>query len=194
MLNHTFESDGLPAPVVTAAPINDQDRQGQGSGFQLYETVTKLMRTHHYTAVLLTLAEAAPTHHQDALFWHYQGEALANLGRYKEALQSFDRALERHPEAIATLVFQAVCWIHLQAFERALGCCDRTLAIAPHDSQAWLFRGVALQRLGQYRAAYSSYDQALNITRPSLRQRITRTLNRWLGSPAPRQRLQAVNK
>ena len=38
---------------------------------------------------------------------------------------------------------------------------DRALDLTPHHTQAWLFRGVALQRLGQYAEAYHSYEQAL---------------------------------
>lgn len=104
--------------------------------------------------------------------WYLRGDALANLGRYGEAIDSFAQTLRYSPDAKEALVFQAVCWIHQEYPEAALGCCDRALEIAPDYDQGWLFRGVALHRLGRYRDAYASYDRALHGERLTWRQRL----------------------
>lgn len=176
MFSQNFSLDHRVAPMSPQMAPKDRvkvrDRQPVGPGFRLYENVTNLIRERRYTAALLELVESEPRLNQEARFWHLQGEVLANLNRYQDALESFDQALEIDPVAVNTLVFKAVCWIHLQKFERALACCDLALVIKPSDSQAWLFKGVALQRLGQYRSAYSSYDHALGQKPPSFFQQV----------------------
>lgn len=91
--------------------------------------------------------------------WYAQGEALANDGAYERALRCFEEAAIVAPEAIEVLIYQAVCLIHLEQPQRALAVAERVLAIAPHHPQGWLYRGVALHRLGRYRQAYASYAQ-----------------------------------
>jgi Flp pilus assembly protein TadD len=93
--------------------------------------------------------------------WYEQGRALANLGKYVEALDCFDRAVLRCPDDPELWVFRGVTLIYLEQYEAALTSCDRALSISPTDPEAWVFRGVALQRLGRYRESYNSYDQAL---------------------------------
>ncbi|NJL45921.1 MAG: tetratricopeptide repeat protein [Leptolyngbyaceae cyanobacterium SM2_3_12] len=92
--------------------------------------------------------------------WYDRGEALANAGDYARALRCFEEASiisSLDPEA---LLYQAVCLIHLDQPQKALAITDRLLSLAPNHPQGWLFRGVVLHRLGHYRAAYTSYDQA----------------------------------
>lgn len=161
--------EGLfPKPI--AAAEHEDGLQGL-SGFQLHETVTRHLNHRRYNAALLTLAAGAVIDREASWFWHLQGEALANLGRYHEALGSFDHALSLAPERTESLVSQAVCYVHLQQYAEALTRCDRALVLAPHHSQAWLFRGVALQRLGQYTEAYHSYEQATPHPKPVRRHR-----------------------
>jgi tetratricopeptide (TPR) repeat protein len=138
---------------------------------RVYTTVTDLIEQRRYSAALLILAQLPAREQVGYQFWYLQGSVLANLGRYPEALQFFTLALQADPHSSEVLVFQSVCWIHLQQYEAALACCDRTLALYPHDSQAWLFRGVALQRLGHYKEAYKSYENALNQHHMSLGMR-----------------------
>jgi tetratricopeptide (TPR) repeat protein len=91
--------------------------------------------------------------------WYDKGETLANAAAYGRALRCFEEATILEPEAIAALVYQAVCLIHLEQPEQALAVTDRVLAIAPDHPQGWLYRGVAQHRLGRYRDAYASYER-----------------------------------
>jgi tetratricopeptide (TPR) repeat protein len=99
--------------------------------------------------------------------WYERGDALANQGRYEEALACFEQAIALNPDmpsAIESWVFRAVMLLYLERFDQALESCDRALAIEPAHPEANLFRGVALQRLGLYREAYRSFDRALGAT------------------------------
>ncbi len=89
--------------------------------------------------------------------WYGEGEDLANAGTYDRALRCFEEAALIAPGDISTLLYQAVCLIHLGQPERALAVAKRVLAIAPDHPQGWLYHGVALHRLGRYRESYASY-------------------------------------
>lgn len=91
--------------------------------------------------------------------WFAQGESLANAGAYDRALRCFEEAAILNPNDSETLVYQAVCLIHLEQPQRALAVADQVLAIAPHHPQGWLYRGVALHRLGRYKESYACYAQ-----------------------------------
>jgi len=99
--------------------------------------------------------------------WLARGDALARLGRYTEALTSFDESLKVDSKNCAAWVFRGVVLIHLERYEEALSSCDRALEIQPTHSEAWIFRGAALHRLGRYQEAYACYDKALGVERRS---------------------------
>ncbi|WP_197064747.1 tetratricopeptide repeat protein [Leptolyngbya sp. KIOST-1] len=114
--------------------------------------------------------QEALTHFEQALrldphradSWCHRAEALSCLSRYAEALQSVEQA-----QALAGLgnprlwVQKAVLLILLNHPKQALTCCNQALWRSPGHAQAWLFRGVALHRLGLCKAAYRSYQRVL---------------------------------
>ncbi|MBD2460102.1 tetratricopeptide repeat protein [Oscillatoria sp. FACHB-1407] len=114
----------------------------------------------------------------DSVAWYNQGEALANLGRYPDALYCFERVIKIRPDYAAAWVFRGVILIHLERYEEALDSCEQALSLQPEDSEAWTFRGVALHRLGDYRSAYASYDRALGVKRQSMWQTLLQRLRK----------------
>lgn len=107
----------------------------------------------------------------DSNAWYTKGEMLADKGRYQDALDCFNRAIELQADHCAAWVFRGVMALHLEQYLEALQSCDRALEIQPTSSEAWMFRGVALHRLNRYREAYTSYDRALGKQRQSVWQR-----------------------
>jgi tetratricopeptide (TPR) repeat protein len=98
--------------------------------------------------------------------WQLRGHAYSELGRYEEALSVWAYAVEALGATAELHVSQAVCWLHLGQPAAALEHCDRALALEAGHARAALFRGVALQQLGCYDAAYRAYDQALSPDQP----------------------------
>ncbi|MEM0981800.1 MAG: hypothetical protein AAGH78_16200, partial [Cyanobacteria bacterium P01_H01_bin.58] len=92
-----------------------------------------------------------------------QAEELLSQSRYEAALQCFQQAAAELPAAVLAdnYVQQAVCLIHLERPQAALQMSDRAIALDASSPQAWLFRAVALNRLGQFQASYKAYDRAL---------------------------------
>lgn len=94
--------------------------------------------------------------------WQLRGQAYGELKRYEEALSAYAYASEALGATAELHVSQAVCCLHLEQPAAALEHCDRALVLEAGHSRAALFRGVALQRLGCYDAAYRAYGQALS--------------------------------
>jgi tetratricopeptide (TPR) repeat protein len=91
------------------------------------------------------------------------GNALLNLKRPKEALESYDRALAINPNYAVALYNRGNALLNLKRPEEALASYDRALAIKPTYPEALYNRGntlIDLKRLGQ---ALLSYDRALAI-------------------------------
>jgi tetratricopeptide (TPR) repeat protein len=128
----------------------------------------------------------------DYKFWFEQGKAMTNLGRYSEALASFERTLNLQPHNFIAWVWQAGVLTHLDDYAAALKSLDKALELCPdnvganseYDKQSIvLFRGVVLHELGRYKAAYASYDLALELEgeeQCSLWQRFYKAIERTL--------------
>jgi tetratricopeptide (TPR) repeat protein len=96
--------------------------------------------------------------------WYMRGEELAARQEFQKALRCFEEALILAPEHVSSLLYQAVCLIHLNQPQKALTITTSLLERVTDNAQVHLFHGVALHRLGQYEAAYASYDRAVGQT------------------------------
>jgi tetratricopeptide (TPR) repeat protein len=85
------------------------------------------------------------------------------LGRLREALSSYDKALTLNPDHADAWSNRGVTLYSLKRFEEALSSYDKALAINPGDPQAWSNRGAALYDLNRCEETLSSYDKALAI-------------------------------
>lgn len=149
------------------------------------EPITEVVRRCEIGKILLEagLPEAALGQFEFALDldahaaegWAGRGEALACLNRYEEALENLEQAQELAGLSdIAIWIQKATVLILLGRPVEALSCCEYVLMLRPDHTQAWLFRGVAQQRLGEFRAASESYSRATHYPRPSLHDQIRR--------------------
>ena len=94
---------------------------------------------------------------------HHDGLALGKLGKHKEALAKFDKAIKLIPQ-------DNTAWhrkgIELNASERyieAIKCFDKAIIINRNDRFAWNHRGVSLRELGEYHEALRSCNEAIRI-------------------------------
>ncbi|WOD39849.1 tetratricopeptide repeat protein [Nodosilinea sp. E11] len=125
-----------------------------------------LLEMGRYREALAQFRQALTVHPHDAESWSSRADALACLGLYDDALQSLEQAQELAGLADPRFwVQKAVLFILLNQPEAALTCCNQALWRSPSHRQAWLFRSVALHRLGQFQAAYRSYQR---VSQPGL--------------------------
>jgi tetratricopeptide (TPR) repeat protein len=90
-----------------------------------------------------------------------QGIAMANLGRWEEAIASYDKALQVKPDYYQAWYNRGVALGNLGRFEEAVASNDKALQVKPDDYQAWYNRGLALKNLGRWEEAIASYDKAV---------------------------------
>lgn len=100
--------------------------------------------------------------------WYERGTVLEELGRFVDAIASYDQALNLEPrrEALANL------WLRrgnafqygLGEYDASLACYDRVLQLQPDQAQGWHHRGNALlYGYHQPLTAIDSYRRALKV-------------------------------
>src|SRR5919198_6314221 len=77
----------------------------------------------------------------DAYAWYRKGAALNNLGRYKEALGSFDKAIEINPKLGKAWYNKGSALVELRENTEAIKCFDKAIEIDPNDPYAWYHKG-----------------------------------------------------
>ena len=94
---------------------------------------------------------------------HWQGLIEHSLGRYEEAITSYDKALKFKPDYKSAWYNRGVVLRVLSQNEEAIASFDKALKFKPDDEQVWIARGAALGALGQYKEAITSFDKALKF-------------------------------
>ncbi len=92
-----------------------------------------------------------------------RGNVLRDLGRYQDALASYDRALELKPDEAKAFYQRGNTLLKLKRPGDALASYERALKLKPDYADALYNCGVALQSLKQPQEALAHYDRALQL-------------------------------
>lgn len=95
--------------------------------------------------------------------WINRGNALVQLHRPDEALQSYQRALRIKPDFVEVMNNCANVLKHLQRFDEALDVYAQALKIRPDYLEATFNSGVLLGELGRPREAIARYRRTVDI-------------------------------
>ena len=95
--------------------------------------------------------------------WFNKGWDLGRLGKYEEAIKSYDKAIEIDPNHEAAWYNKGVALGELGKHEESIKCYDRAIEIDPNHEAAWYNKGWNLGRLGKHEEAIKSYDKATEI-------------------------------
>jgi len=68
--------------------------------------------------------------------WNNKGVVLTKLGKYNEALDSFDNALKINPGVSNIWLNRGIALVKLSEFEEAMDCFDRALQLDPNNDSA----------------------------------------------------------
>lgn len=174
----------LPTGRRPARPIAALDYETEA--LRRCERGKRYLEMGRYAEALAQFEQALMTHPHDIESWYSRADAMACLGRYDNALQSLEQAQELAGFADTRFwVQKAVLLILLNEPGAALNCCNQALWRSPNHRQAWLFRGVALHRLGRFRAAYRSYQRVAQPDLPSAAESIRRLCHDLAPHPQP---------
>jgi len=92
-----------------------------------------------------------------------KGAALVVLGRYEEALQAFDKAIELDPQYADAWNNKGVALYELGRYKEALQAYDKAIELDPYDADAWNDKGTVLGKLGRHYEAQVCYDKAKEL-------------------------------
>ncbi len=120
-------------------------------------------------ATALQVTEELTAIRDDAHDWERRGFCLAALDRHREALMSFDRALEIDPYDPSVWRNRG-CILHaLGRHEDALGAFKRAIEIDPNHVAAWVSQAYVLEALDRGEESLQSYHRALTLDPKNLR-------------------------
>jgi protein O-mannosyl-transferase len=91
------------------------------------------------------------------------GKALADIGRWSEALIYYNKAIAANPLFPAAYDNRGSAYVALGNFKQAIMDFDRAIAIQPNYANAYYDRGTAYIALGNYEQAIGDFDRAIAI-------------------------------
>ncbi len=95
--------------------------------------------------------------------WCKHGWFLNNIGRYSEAVDSYDKAISLKPDYADAWYNRGNALSNLGQHTEATTSYDKAIAINPDFNGAWINRGCAFDALRRYEEAVNSYDRAIAI-------------------------------
>lgn len=100
---------------------------------------------------------------RNAAAWYNKGNSLSSLGRFEEAISSYDKALALNPRDVDAWTNKAGSLGSLGRHEEAILSFDKALALNPRVAMAWSNKGSSLGSLGRFEEALGCLDKALEL-------------------------------
>lgn len=99
----------------------------------------------------------------DARTWYNEGVALDDSGRYEEAIECYDRAIEIDPRYAKAFNNRGADLLSLKRYDDAIKSFGQAIDIDPDYKEAWNNKGVALGHQGEFEDAIDCFEEAIEI-------------------------------
>lgn len=93
--------------------------------------------------------------------WLNKGTSLHELGKYEDALECFDKALELNSRISLAWLNKGGSLYRLGRHDEAIECCNRALNVDPELAGAWEGMGASLFELRKCEEALECFDKAI---------------------------------
>lgn len=93
----------------------------------------------------------------------YQGVASLKKGKYEEAIQKYDEALELNPNHEEFYTNRGIAKNFLGQYQEAIADYDKAIDLNPNDAELYNNRGVAKNNLKLHRKAIADHDKAIEL-------------------------------
>ena len=93
----------------------------------------------------------------------YQGLASYNKGKYKEAIEKYDKAIELNSNYAELYNNLGIAKGKLGQHQEAIADYDKVIELNPNYAIAYSNRGVQKNELGQYQEAIADYNKAIEL-------------------------------
>ncbi|HXG49243.1 MAG TPA: tetratricopeptide repeat protein, partial [Methylomirabilota bacterium] len=95
--------------------------------------------------------------------WMGRGQALLQLGRAREALECFDRALAEDARHVEALLKRGLALERLNRLDEARQSYERAAELAPDQPRPWLCQAGVLNQQERFAEALACYERALHV-------------------------------
>jgi tetratricopeptide (TPR) repeat protein len=95
--------------------------------------------------------------------YYAQGVRQFQLGKYDEAIDSFNKAIQQNPKLVDAYHYRGQAYFQTQRFQNAIQDYNQVLQMAPHNAEAYHHRGLAYTSSGNNDQAIADYTQAINL-------------------------------
>jgi tetratricopeptide (TPR) repeat protein len=96
--------------------------------------------------------------------YYNRGATYAKLGKYKDAISDYSRAIRMNPDYIRAYSNRGATYAELGNYEDAISDYSRAIRIDPDFSaRPYYNRGIAYSTLKNYKAAISDYSRAIRM-------------------------------
>jgi tetratricopeptide (TPR) repeat protein len=110
--------------------------------------------------VLMTSAQCQQT----AEDWFNQGIALADQGKYYEAINAYDEAIRLDPNLAGVWYYKGnALYCSDSTTDEVIKAYDEAIRLKPDFAAAWYGRGYTLEQGGNYDDAIKAYDEAIRL-------------------------------
>ncbi|MBW2642839.1 MAG: tetratricopeptide repeat protein [Deltaproteobacteria bacterium] len=101
--------------------------------------------------------------HQGFESFYFSGLSFLSLNKFKEALRSFNSAIELNPDLADAWSLKGSALYRLRRFEDALEAFSRAIELNPDNANTWSLKGFALYRLKNFEDALEAFSRAVEL-------------------------------
>ncbi len=117
----------------------------------------------HFSGLRPKSKDLKPVQDDSFIAFFTKGNSLFNLGRYEEAIESYDRAISFKHDKHEAWYNRGNSLDNLGRYEDAIASYDRVIAINPNNGSTWHNKGGTYFKLGKYPESISCYDQRIAL-------------------------------
>ena len=99
----------------------------------------------------------------DAITWNDKGTALYYQGKYADALQAYEKAIDLDSNMAEAWNGKDAALNSLGRYDEALQACNKAIELKPDFAEAWNNKGAALNSLGRYDEALQACNKAIEL-------------------------------
>ncbi len=138
-----------------------------GSKQSIKETLEKLYGIkeqqlfNDFAGFALCNAHDKPYNEFTAKDFFYLGVTFQQQGKYKKAIDYYDKAIEHNPKSADAYYNRGIAKRALGDYKAAIADYDKAIEYNPKSVDAYYSRGIAKRALGDYKAAIADYDKAI---------------------------------
>jgi tetratricopeptide (TPR) repeat protein len=136
----------------------------QQNAMHLFVDGVEAYESGSHEEAIRSLNKAIELEPENLEFHYYLGLTYSAMGRYKEALEVFERIVEKEPVTFRKAYFEVAAVYAKQGdYQKTIDTLTLVEGVDPKDPRTFLEKGYAFQRLKQYDLAIESFNKAKDL-------------------------------